>query len=344
MKARTRTALGALLLLVLAGAAVAVAWFGVVLRGEEVREAEGRSRKVLDLDPALAREVRLTGAGGQIRIVKEGEAWRIVAPLSADADGAAVGRLLDRLAGLERRGTSAGAGASPETLRTYGLEAPRTRIEVVLEGGRTESLALGDDSGFDGAMFVSPTGGEVAVVASSARADLEPGLDALRDRRVLRFDRDAVHGLRIESGGGRIEARREPGEPAGASPAWRLVVPREAPADAWKVTNAVYALSTLEFEGDGREVAVSLGRPEATYVLLGKDGEDLARLSVGRERDGRVPVRAGASGPVLEVEAYRANGLPRGPADLAPPPPPPPEAPSSPAEGAPSPGAPGHGG
>jgi hypothetical protein len=326
VQARSRTALATLLLLVLACAAVAVAWFGVHLRGEEARKEEARSRRVLDLDPSRVRAVRLTGPGGEIRLVREGEAWRLVAPIAADADARAVGRLLDRLAGLERRAESAGPGASAETLRAYGLDAPRTRIEIALEDGRTERLALGDDSGFDGAMFVQPTGGEVAVVASNARPDLEPGLEALRDRRVLRLDRDAVHGLRIEPGGSPVEVRRDPGQAPGAAAAWRIVAPREAPADGWKVTNAVYTLSTLEFVDQAAGASASPGRPERTYVLLGKEGEELARLLVGKERNGRVPVRSGASGPVLEVEAYRLEGLPSKAWDLeAPPPPAPPE-------------------
>jgi len=346
LKARTRNALTTLLLLALAAAAIAVAWFGVFLRGEEERAEETRSRKVLALDPARAREVRLLGPGGEIRLVKEGEDWRIVAPVRADADAEAVGRLLDRLAGLERRATSAKAGAPPESLGAYGLDAPRTRIEVVLDDGRTERLALGDDSGFDGAMFVQPTGGEVAVVASNARPDLEPGLETLRDRRVLRFDREKVHGLGIEAGGARIEVRRDPAKAAGAPEAWRLVAPRESPADSWKVTNAVYALATLEFDGEGvgSESPSGLDRPDRTYVLLGEDGRELARLLVGRERDGRVPVRSGASGPVREVEAYRVKGLPSGAKDLEAPPPAPPPPPPAPAQGAPAPEAPPRGG
>jgi hypothetical protein len=347
LKARTRTALTTLLLLALAAAAIAVAWYGVFLRGEEERGEEARTRKVLALDPARAREVRLVGEGGEIRLVKEGDAWRIVAPVRADADAEAVGRLLDRLAGLERRATSARSGAPPESLGAYGLDAPRTRLEIVLDDGRTERLALGDDSGFDGAMFVQPTGGEVAVVASNVRPDLEPGLEALRDRRVLRFDRDEVHGLRIEAGGARVEVRRDPAEAAGAPGAWRLVLPREAPADSWKATNAVYALSTLEFvgEGAGAAQAAGLDRPDRVYVLLGKDGGEIARLLVGRERDGRVPVRTGPSGPVREVEAYRVRGLPSGVKDLeAPPPAPAAPAPPESAPGVPAPEAPPRGG
>ncbi|HSN91623.1 MAG TPA: DUF4340 domain-containing protein [Anaeromyxobacteraceae bacterium] len=339
MKARARNALTTLLLLALAAAAISVARFGVFLRGEEERAEETRSRKVLALDPARAREVRLLGAGGEIRLAKEGETWRLVAPVRADADAGAVGRLLDRLASLERRATSAKAGAPPESLRPYGLEAPRTRLEVVLDDGRTERLALGDDSGFDGAMFVQPTSGEVAVVASSARADLEPGLDALRDRRILRFDRDRVHGLRIEAGRARVEVRRDPAQAPGAPAAWRLVAPREGPADSWKVTNGLYTLSTLEAEGEGAPAAGGLATPERTWVLLGEDGKEIARLVAGRERDGRVPVRSGASGPVQTVEAYRVKGLPSGEKDLEAPPPAP-AAPAAPAQGAPAPEAP----
>jgi hypothetical protein len=332
MKARTRTAVNAAVLLAVAAGAVAVAWFGVHLRSLDEDARTARGRKVLDLDPGLAREVRLSTAAGEISLVREGGTWRIAAPLRADADQDAVRRLLGALAALERRATSAKAGERGEALRAYGLEAPRTRIEVVLEGGRVERLALGDDNGFDGAMFVMPTSGEVVVVASGTRPELEPALDALRDRRVLRFEPGAVASVRIEGGGARIEVLRRRGA-EGAPERWETIdparsVPRAPPftrlADTGKAQALVAALAGLEavgFGGDDEGAARKAGleTPRRTYTVLDEGASPLARLLVGEERDGRVPVRSAASPQVYLVEPWRIERLARGEKDLEPP-------------------------
>jgi hypothetical protein len=325
MKARARTAAAAGLLLVVALAVGAVAYWGVHLRGREEREAEARSKKVLAFDPAKVREVRVVRDGAEVRVVRDGGRWRIEAPLRTDADAATVDRLLAALSALERRSRSAAAGASSDTLRAYGLAVPRTRLEVLLDGGGSERLALGDDSGFDGAMFVMPASGEVDVVASAPRADLEPSLDALRDRRVLRFDREEAFAVRIEGDGPPTEVRRESGA-AGAPDAWRIVLPRPAPAEAWKASGLVSALASLEAaafpgEGDAALRAAGLDRPRRTYAVLGRDGKELARLALGAEREGRVPARSGASTQVYALDAWRLRGLAASAKDLAPEPP-----------------------
>lgn len=184
MKARARTALTTGFLLVTAAAVVGIAYYGVALRGEERARTDEAEKKVFLLDPKAVMELRVSAKGDEVRLVRgEGDArWRIVAPVQAAADEEAVGRLLERLATLERRGVSAAPGASTSVLASFGLDAPKVRLEAVLDDGRTERLALGDTTGFDGAMFVMPTDGRVLVVTSNARAALEQGLADLREK------------------------------------------------------------------------------------------------------------------------------------------------------------------
>ncbi len=140
MNARTRIAATTLFLLAVAGAAGGVAWFGVHLRGEERLRREARTRRLFDLVPESVTALRVEAKGGATRLVRDGGRWRIVEPVVADADQATVRALLERLSTLDRRAISAAPGERREELRFYGLDRPRTRIELTLEGGREESL------------------------------------------------------------------------------------------------------------------------------------------------------------------------------------------------------------
>jgi hypothetical protein len=184
MKARARTALGTGFLLVILAAVAGIAYFGVHRRGEERARTDEAKKEVFLLEPAAVKELRVAAKGDEVRLVRRpGESvWRIVSPVDAAANEEAVGRLLGRLSTLERRGVSASAGAPERVLARFGLDAPKVRLELVLDDGRTERLALGDTTGFDGAMFVMPTDGRVLVVSGNARAALELGLADLRKK------------------------------------------------------------------------------------------------------------------------------------------------------------------
>ncbi len=179
---RARTGLVALLALAVAAAIGSIASVAIRLRTVERAEREARGDPVLQLDPDRATALRIRTDGGDLSLARRPGGWRIVSPVEAPADQDAVASLLGELSSLVRRATAAPPGEPKRRLRPYGLDEPRTVIEVTLQGGRVERLALGADTGADGVLFVMPTGGEVAVVASSVRADLEKGLSDLRAR------------------------------------------------------------------------------------------------------------------------------------------------------------------
>jgi Domain of unknown function (DUF4340) len=177
MRPRT-AALAVALSLAVLGAAVAVGRFALVRHAEERAAHEERGTPVLAFDPARAVAVRLVSGSVEVRLERRGGRGWVSVPGGVPADPRAVGALLDRLAALRRRATSAGAGLAPERLRPYGLDAPRRRIAVGLDDGRVETLAIGLTTEGDGITFVMPTSGDVAIVSADARADLERAADA----------------------------------------------------------------------------------------------------------------------------------------------------------------------
>lgn len=180
MPDRTRPLLVALLAVATAGAIAAIASVATRLRTVERTERAARGDPVLRLEPFRAKAIRISSGSEELRLERTPAGWRLVAPIHAQADPAAVAGLLEELSALERRATVASPGETAERLQPYGLDAPRTRIEVTMDGDRVERLAFGGDTGADGATFVMATGGEVALVSSAARAGIEKRLADLR--------------------------------------------------------------------------------------------------------------------------------------------------------------------
>lgn len=270
MKARTRAALTTLVLLAVAGVAVSVAWFGVHLNvAEEKARADASKKLFAALDPAKVTSISVTAKGTDVKLERDGTGWKIVSPVDVAADPDVVRRLLQGMAGLVRRATSAKPSTSAAELANYGLAAPAVRIAVTEQGGRTDRLALGATNGFDGSMFVMPTSGEVAVVAGDARPALAVDLDRLRDRRVLPVaDGDVA---RIEVGAPKLSyvlAREGDG--------WRLEAPVKERADdeeAGRIASALAGLrATSVVDAPEADAAYGLDHPRFRIAVQGRTG------------------------------------------------------------------------
>jgi Domain of unknown function (DUF4340) len=126
--------------------------------------------------------------------------WRIAQPLLARADGAAVDRLLDSLANLEKTPTL--DRAAPAEM---GLDKPRAVVALTVAGKRGETvLEIGASV---------PTAPGQAIVAVAGRPQAYVVSDTLlpdvtrkpgdwRDRQMFHGDRDAVERLAWTVGGG----------------------------------------------------------------------------------------------------------------------------------------------
>lgn len=294
--ARSRLALGTALLLVVAGAAGGLAWFGIVKHGEDRRSAELRQKRVVPFEPRDVVGLRVRLRGEEARLERKDGRWKLLAPVEADADAVAVDQLLSRLSGLERRARSAPAGEPAERLREYGLTDASTRIEVALADGSTLGLTLGESNGFDGTMFVQPASGEVQVVGAGTRMDLEKTAFELRERRLLRFEPSSLE--RIE-----VAGPRGPWSLAQAHGGWTLAArglaegERADPRRAEDVVAALRALQATAFE-DGDPPA---GKP-AWEIHLAFAGGGEQRLSAWRPPGG---------GEVLVVRAPGQEQLAR---------------------------------
>ena len=268
MKARARTAVTSLALLAGAAAAVGLAYLGVERprRSEEARKET--DEKVLHLDPARAVGIVLDAKGATVKLARTpGQPWHVVAPVEAPADQTAVQSLLDAVAGLRRLSRVAEAGAP---LATYGLDHPRVKVTLSLEGGGEESIDLGTDNPFDSSVYVRAGQGGVDRVGGSARWSLEKDLLDLRDKRVLSLEPGEVTRLEVQGGKVPYVLEREGG-------GWRLAAPLADRADEGTVERILGALRDLRatriVDAPGPDRDYGLDRPRWTVKLASPSGE-----------------------------------------------------------------------
>jgi len=324
MKARARSAVTTLALLLVAGGALLYAWFGVEQRGEAEGKQKEAAERILAFEPGQVRALRVEARGQTTALTRTGKGWRIEG-LSEAADGGAVESLLSRLSGLRRK---AEAAEKPDAaaLAQSGLAPPRGRIELDLEEGKRLTVALGEPSPFDGSLPVRAGEGPVLLVGADAEWALLRTTDDLRDRVLLHFEVEKVQGVRLLAGGRLAwEVARRPALD-GSAAGWALVAPRRAPAQADRVDSllrALGAMRALRFAGGGQARDAGLQPPARTLVLLGEGGAELGRIELGKEASDSLYARSSAGPRIVEVDRGSAAAIPASAAGLeekAPPP------------------------
>jgi hypothetical protein len=296
MKARARTLASTALFLAVAGGAVALAWFGIAKKDETAQAKKTAEEKLYAFAPAKVRAITVEAKGETTRLARTEAGWRVESPLQAEAERAAADALVDKVAELRRK---AAIAAAPDTasLARYGLSQPRARVALTLDDGKVETLALGDESSFDGSAFVRTTGGAVELVTGDVRWSLERTTFDLREKRLLPFEDKELRRVEVTAPRLSYALVRE-------GDTWRLDAPAKERADdatAARVLSAIRGLRATAF----------LASPQGDRA----HGLDKPRWKV------RVVAASGAPRTLLLGEAPRApSRRPSSPASPASPP------------------------
>ncbi len=169
-------------------------------------------------------EIR-AGSGDVTSLKKQNDRWQIVVPTGIEVDEAEVSSIVTTLESLEVQRV---LEENPTTVAPFGLEPARFSIGFKVAGETAMRRFLAGKK--------TPTGGELyARVEGQPKlflisAYLEESLNKttfdLRDKTVLKFDREAVDALTLESAGAPAAGarRRRASE-------WRFTKPTDARAD-----------------------------------------------------------------------------------------------------------------
>jgi hypothetical protein len=299
--------------LVVALVAIGLGAYIYFVESKRDTEAKPDKEKALAFAREKVKEIHLQRAGGDaVRVVREGQAWRVTEPLVAEADTGEVEGVLGTLEGLSvDEVIEAGA-----PLAEFGLEPPARVLRLQAEGATPVELHVGGRTP-DGASVYArrPAEARVFTLPSYVEGSLDKKAFDLRDRRVLKVQRDAVRGLRV-SGPEAFSLERR-GE------SWAFTAPLATPAGRWPMDALLGVVESLRFEGIVGESpapaelqALGLEPPAWTVEVSVADAPPQVLQLGGRTPDGKVNARVAGRPQVVTIAPALADDLAKGMGEL----------------------------
>jgi hypothetical protein len=241
---------------------------------------------------------------------KQGEQWQVTQPAAAPADEAEISGITSNLASLT---VSRVIDEQAGDFKQYGLEP--ARIEVGFrQGGKDRKLLLGQKTPTGSDMYARlPDKARVFLVPSYVESTFNKSPFDLRDKTILKIDRDKVDRVEIETADRTIKIAKQ-----GAD--WRMSAPVDSRADFGAVEGLVGRLNSTQMKAIAATDAdanalkeYGLDKPAATVRVL--SGSAQAGLAIGKSAGEGVVYAKDLSRPmVFTVESALADELKK-PAD-----------------------------
>ena len=302
-----------LLILVLAGLGAYI--YFVTSKQPEGGSAGGdakKQEKVFDkLQADKIDEVKVsTAAGDSTTLKKDGGGWKITQPLEAQASDTEVSGLTSALGQIEIVRV---IDENPANLNDYGLSNPRIEVDFKAAGDKTFSkLFVGEKSPTGADLFAKRNDEKrVFLIPAMQETSLNRTTFDLRDKTLLKFERDKVDALDVSAGGKSLVIARDGGE-------WKLSKPVQTKADFGAVEGLVGRLQTVQMKSIVADTATpadlkkyGLDKPEAT-VNLGLGSAKATLILGGKAADNTVYARDASKPSVVTVESALLEDMKKG--------------------------------
>jgi hypothetical protein len=259
---------------------------------EDAREKAFASVTADDIE-----EVQITLAGGDTsRVQKVDGTWKVVAPAAADADQGELSSITSSLATLDVQSV---VDENPADVKPYGLDPARIEVEFRARGDKEpRRIQFGEKTPTGGDLYARVAGqNRVFLVSSFLESTFNKDTFALRDKTVIKIDRDKVD--RIE-----IVADKRPVTLAKSGMEWRIVAPIMARADFAAVEGALERLSSAQMQAIVSADAADLKKhrldpPVATFTAAA--GSSRATLLFGETENAVIYAKDAARPMVFTV-------------------------------------------
>jgi hypothetical protein len=239
-----------------------------------------QKQKVFSVESDKIEEIRVKTADGATSVLKKtGGVWSLTEPIPVKADDTEVTGIVTNLASMEIQRV---VDEQPKDVAQFGLAAPKLEI-AFRKAGQTDfaKLLVGDKTATGGDLYAKlPAEKRVFLIPAFLETTLNRTPFDLRDKVILRFDREKTDLLEIQSKDGRISASK-------TGIAWRMVTPVAARADMTAVEGLVGRLQTLQMkaiaaEGVAEKELGKYGLDKPEYVATVGAGSARTTLQVGQ--------------------------------------------------------------
>lgn len=248
-------------------------------------------------------------SGEQTTLRKSNDDWQIAQPVSAEPDGAEVSGLTTNLSTLEVQSV---VDENPSNLAEYGLAPPR--IEVAFKvGGQEQKLLVGRKTPPGTDLYAKRADQtRVFLIPSYLESTFNKTTFDLRDKTVLKIERDKIDTLSVASAKGTLEFRKADGE-------WQMTAPVKARADFSTVDSIVSRLHTLQMKSlvapEGATLSeYGLDKPSTT-IRLGSGSSQAVLLVGAGAGEGVVYAKDQSRPAVITIDASLVTDATKPPAE-----------------------------
>jgi len=247
-------------------------------------DQESQYEQIFDFEEPQIERITVHRADEEdISLERAGEdSWRLLEPLEVDADGPAATALANAAASLERERVIA---EGTFNLADFGLDAPQLELEVSLKDAtEPTTLLIGEQTPTGNNIYGTVAGSDqVFVMAESAKYALEKTGWDLRDKRVLRFNRDDVEKVIVTLPEKQLTLSRA------SADFWNVVEPVSTIADRYKTSGFVSMLESTKMqelvtESDDDLSPYGLDAPTYQVEIQSADGSS-DTLLIGDQKD-----------------------------------------------------------
>ncbi|HWI18565.1 MAG TPA: DUF4340 domain-containing protein, partial [Vicinamibacterales bacterium] len=236
----------------------------------------GALGKVFTVEADKINELRITYQGQTSLVRKDDAGWKLVEPLQVEADPPEAIGVTTALGNIDIVRV---VDENPTDIEQFGLAKPNIVVEFKAEGGAAGTLKLGNKNATQGEVYALKNDEKrVFLVSAFQETTFNRTPFDLRDKKILKFDRDKADSLVFAKGPTTMELSRTGSE-------WAVVKPVPSRSDFAAVEGFISRLSSANMT---RLI-------EASGMELAKYGLDTPVMTV--------TIGSGASKTVLEVGA-----------------------------------------
>jgi len=284
----------------------------VTWKRSDTADATSKQEKVFaSLESDKIEEVRVKAEkGDQTTVVKKNGSWQITQPLAIKADDTEVSAITSALSQVSMTRV---VDENPSDLKEYGLATPRLEIDFKAGGDKDyRKLLVGDKSPTGSDMFARRNDEKrVFLIPAYQDSSLNKDTFNLRDKQLLKFERDKVDKVDITAAGKNLTIGKEGSD-------WKVTSPVQARADFGAVEGLMGRLQTAQMKSIAADDAApadlkkyGLDKPEVTVNV--NAGSARATLLVGsKAEDGNFYVRDASRPIVMTAESSLVDDLKKG--------------------------------
>jgi hypothetical protein len=291
-------------LILLIAVAIPLGWYAYRDSKKGLVDVSPKRDKVFAVESDKIDELEVKAESGErTTLRRNGKTWQIVQPAPAAVDEAAVSGITSNLSSVEIQRV---VDETPGDLKEFGLAEPRVEI-AFKSGGQQRRLQIGQKTP-SGTDVYAKLGDQKKVFLISSYLDSTFNRKPfdLRDKSVLKVDRDKVDSLEVTAAGRTTRFQKVNGE-------WQITQPTGGRAEFSAVDGLVSRLSSLQMKSlippDSPEPKRGqFDKPSAT-VRIGSGSSQATLLLGTTESEGSVYAKDVSRPAAFTVEASLVNDL-----------------------------------